>query len=727
MAKQTKVSDQYAGIDFSSLVASSDDEVVTHSYVRDVVLRSGRTLALITIDNGRDHTRPNTLGPVSLLELNGVLDELTARAERGEIDAVAVTGKPYILAAGADLSKIELLADRESALRIAQLGHYVYAKLTEVGVPSFAFINGLALGGGLEIALNCDYRTIDSSAAAVALPEVFLGIIPGWGGAYLLPNLIGIENAIEVVISNPLKQNRTLRPAQVKELGIADAIFPPVSYLEDSLDWADGVLSGRIKVDRPNQPGTIEKTVKWPIAIKVARKTLEQRIGTVPKSPYAALELLAAAPKRSKAEGFAAEDEVLADLISGDQFRASIYAFNLVQRRGKRPVGAPDEELAQKVTKVGIVGAGLMAQQFALLFVRRLQVPVVMTDLDQARIDKGIAYIHGELDKLHAKGRLASDDLNKLKGLVTGTTDKTDFADADWVIEAVFEETSVKQQVFADVEQYVREDAILATNTSSLSVDEIGAKLKHPERLVGFHFFNPVAVMPLVEVVDAPKTSEAALATAVAVAAKLKKTAVITKDGTGFVVNRLLTRLFSDAMEAVEAGTPFETVVEAQQPFGFPMDPFVLLDLVGLKVGQHVLDTHAAAFPDRYKASAALAELADRAAQGEGALVDKDDKGNPKGVSKLAREVVARHVKPGSKPFTAEELRRKIEDGLADEAHRILQEGIVTAPEDIDLAVITGAGWPFQMGGVTPYLDRVGASERVFGDTFHHPVIKGVS
>lgn len=722
MAKQTKVSDQYAAIDFAPLAASSTDEVVTHSFVRDVTLPSGKTLALITLDNGKDHTRPNTLGPVTLLELSAVLDELTARAARGEIQAIAVTGKPFILAAGADLSKIELLADRESALRIAQLGHATYAKLTETGVPSFAFINGLALGGGLEIALNCDYRTIDASAAAVALPEVFLGLIPGWGGATLLPQLIGIENAIEVVISNPLKQNRTLRPAQVRELGIADAIFPPVSYLEDSLKWADGVLSGRVKVERPNQPGTIEKTVKWPIAIKIARKTLEDRIGTVAKSPYAALELLAAAAKRSKAEGFAAEDEVLADLISGDQFRASIYAFNLVQRRAKRPVGAPDKELAQKVNQVGIIGAGLMAQQFALLFVRRLQVPVVITDLDQARIDKGIAYIHGELDKLHAKGRLSSDDLNKLKGLVTGTTDKADFADADWVIEAVFEETAVKQQVFADIEPFLRPDAILATNTSSLSVDEIGARLEHPERLVGFHFFNPVAVMPLVEVVDAPKTSEAALATAVAVAAKLKKTAVITKDGTGFVVNRLLTRLFSDAMEAVESGTPFETVVEAQQPFGFPMDPFVLLDLVGLKVGQHVLDTHAAAFPDRYRSSAALAELAD-----SGALVDKDEKGNPKGISKLAREIVKRHTKPGAQAFTAEGLRRKIEDGLADEAHRILQEGIVTAPEDIDLAVITGAGWPFQMGGLTPYLDRVGASQRVFGDTFHHPVIKGVS
>ena len=721
MAKASRITAQYAGIDFAALAEQAVEEVPTHSYVRDVPLPSGRTLALVTLDNGKDHTRPNTLGPATMLELGGVLDDLAARVAAKEIDAVAITGKQYILAAGADLSQIEHLASREQALRIAQLGHLVYGKIQELEVPTFCFINGLALGGGLEVAMNCDYRTVDASAAAIAFPEVFLGIIPGWGGATLLPQLIGIEGAIDVIISNALKQNRMLKPADAQERGITDAIFPPVNFLEDSLRWADGVLTGRIEVQREHEPNFLEKTAKWPIAVGVARKTLESRIGTVPLAPYRALDLIAAAKDGDIAKGFAREDEALADLISGDQFRASIYAFNLVQKRARRPVGAPDKALAQRVNQVGIIGAGLMAQQFALLFVRRLQVPVVITDLDQARIDKGIAYIHEELGKLHAKGRLSSDDLNKLRGLVTGTTDKAAFADCDWVIEAVFEETAVKQQVFAEVEPFLREDAILATNTSSLSVDEIGARLAHPERLVGFHFFNPVAVMPLVEVVDAPKTSEAAVATAVQVAAKLKKTAVITKDGTGFVVNRLLTRLFSDAMEAVEAGTPFETVIEAQQPFGFPMDPFVLLDLVGLKVGQHVLDTHATAFPDRYKASAALAELADA-----GALIDKDEKGNAKGVSKLAREVVARHRTPGSTPFTAEQLRRKIEDGLADEARRILDEGIVSAPEDIDLAVITGAGWPFQMGGVTPYLDRVGASERVFGDTFHHPPIRGV-
>ncbi|BDZ46893.1 hypothetical protein GCM10025866_28020 [Naasia aerilata] len=520
----------YSAIDFSELEALSADEVVTHAYARDVRLPSGKVLALVTLDNGRDHTRPNTLGPVSLLELGRVFDTLTERAGKGEIHGVAVTGKPFILAAGADLSKVGDIPSKEAAKKLAQLGHHVLGKQASFGVPSFVFINGLALGGGVEIGLNADYRTIDASVPAFALPEVFLGIIPGWGGAWLLPNLIGIENALKVVVENPLKQNRMLKAEQAYEMGIADALFPSASFLEDSLRWADGVLSGRVTVKRPHKPGKLERLAKWDIAINIARKSLESKIGTVPKSPYAALELLKAAKSSTKEQGFAAEDEALAELISGDQFQASIYAFNLVQKRAKRPAGAPDKALARPVTKVGVLGAGLMASQFALLFLRRLQVPVVITDLDQARVDKGLAYIRGEIATLLGKGRIDADEANRLNALLTGTTDRADFSGCDWVIEAVFEELGVKQEVFADIERYVSPEAVLATNTSSLSVERIGEKLQHPERVVGFHFFNPVAVMPLVEVVNAPKTDDATLATAMGVAAKLKKNAVITRD-----------------------------------------------------------------------------------------------------------------------------------------------------------------------------------------------------
>ncbi|MBL5973334.1 MAG: 3-hydroxyacyl-CoA dehydrogenase [Candidatus Leucobacter sulfamidivorax] len=711
----------YSTIDFTPLLAAAEGEVVTEAHVRDVKLPSGGLLALITLDNGQDHTRPNTLGPRSLESLNRAIDAQRERAATGEIRAVAVTGKPFIFAAGADLSKVSTLANRENARLIAQYGHFVLGKLGAMGVPSFAFVNGLALGGAMEVALNCDYRTLDSSAAALAFPEVFLGLIPGWGGATLVPNLVGIEQALEIIVSNPLKNNRVLKPKQALDAGLFDVMFGSARFLEESVRWADGVLSGAVKVERPHVPGKIERLTKWPAAIKIARDTLRSRIGTAAKSPYIALDLLNAAKDGDVARGFEREDDALTELISGDQFHASIYAFDLVQKRAKRPAGAPPKELARKIQKVGVIGAGLMAGQFALLFARKLRVPVLITDLDQARVDKGIAYIYGEVDKMLEKGRLTQDDANQIKALVSGTTDKSLYADCDWVIEAVFEELSVKQQVFAEIEPIVSPEAVIATNTSSLSVEQIGAKLAHPERLVGFHFFNPVAVMPLIEVVKVPTTDEATLATAMEVAKKLGKTAVITADRPGFVVNRLLAKVMGEAARALDEGTPMPVVEHALDPIGLPMGPFELIDLVGWKVAAHVQDTMVAAFPDRFYASPNL----HAAAELEQPLA-KNKAGKVEDLSREAKKALSF----GKSPVSGEEILRRVEDELAQEIRIMLDGaadggGVVAAAEDIDLCLILGAGWPFQAGGATPYLDRVGASERVFGAKFHNPPIAG--
>ncbi|XPP25915.1 MAG: 3-hydroxyacyl-CoA dehydrogenase NAD-binding domain-containing protein [Leucobacter sp.] len=706
----------YSTIDFTPLLTAAEGEVVTEAFVRDVALPSGGTLALVTLDNGHDYTRPNTLGPRSLQSLGRALDELRARAAAGDIRAVAVTGKPFIFAAGADLSKVSTLANRENARLIAQYGHFVLGKLGKLGVPSFAFVNGLALGGAMEVALNCDYRTLDSSAAALAFPEVFLGLIPGWGGATIVPNLVGIEKALDIIVSNPLKNNRLMKPQQAFEAGLFDALFGPARFLEESLRWADGVLEGSIRVNRPHVPGKLERLTKWPAAIKIARDTLKARIGTAAKSPYAALELLNAAKDGDIERGFEREDDALTELISGDQFHASIYAFDLVQKRAKRPAGAPPKDLAKKVQKVGVIGAGLMAGQFALLFARKLRVPVLITDLDQARVDKGLAYIHGEIDAMLAKGRLSQDDANQIKALVSGTTDKSLYADCDWVIEAVFEELSVKQQVFAEIEPIISETAVIATNTSSLSVTEIGANLAHPERLVGFHFFNPVAVMPLVEVVRVPSTDDATLATAMAVAKKLGKSAVITADRPGFVVNRLLAKVMGEAARALDEGTPLAVVERALDPIGLPMGPFELIDLVGWKVAAHVQDTMVGAFPERFYASPNL----HAAAELENPLV-KSKQGKVEDLSREAKKTLSF----GKSPVSPEEILRRVEDELAQEIKIMLDEGVVAAAEDIDLCLILGAGWPFQAGGATPYLDRVGASERVFGAKFHQPPVAG--
>ena len=283
-----------------------------------------------------------------------------------------------------------------------------------------------------------------------------------------------------------------------------------------------------------------------------------------------------------------------------------------------------------------------------------------------------------------------------------------------------FEEVGVKQAVFGEIEKIVAEDAILATNTSSLSVAEIGSTLAHPERLVGFHFFNPVAVMPLIEIVSTDQTADAALSTAFVVAKALGKNGVLTADAPGFVVNRLLAKVMGEAARAVYEGTPVADVERAFAPLGLPMGPFQLIDLVSWKVAAHVQDTMTRAFPDRFFSHENFHRLAEL-----DEVVEKDKGGRVTGFTKAALKTVKPHV--GSQSVPAEEILRRVQDGLAQEIRIMLDEKVVPEVEDIDLCLILGAGWPFIDGGASPYLDREGASERVFGATFHQPPIRGIA
>ncbi|MEG3637454.1 3-hydroxyacyl-CoA dehydrogenase NAD-binding domain-containing protein [Micromonospora palythoicola] len=678
---------------------AAPNEVVTRALLRQVnVPGLDRPAALITLDNGFDHTKPNTFGPGGLTSL----DEAISAALAADPAFIAVTGKPYIFCVGADITGLPQLADREQALEIGRLGHRVFARLKDSSVPTFAFVNGAAMGGGLELALHCHYRTLSAGATALALPEVSLGLIPGWGGTQLLPNLIGIPAATQVIIQNPLMQNKMLKPKQAAELGIADVLLEPADFLERSLEWAAGVVRGQVEVTRPE----VDKDM-WAGVLYFARQTLDQRLhGAVPAA-YQALDLLETAKDADFATGTAAEDEALADLVFSEELRSGLYAFDLVQRRAKRPAGAPDKGLARPVTKVGIVGAGLMASQLALLFARRLQVPVVLTDLDQSRVDKGVGYVHTQIEKAVSKGRMDKGTAAKLYGLVSGSVDKSVFADADFVIEAVFEDLNVKKQVWAELEKIVKPEAVLATNTSSLSITEMAAELEHPERVVGFHFFNPVAVLPLLEIVRGERTDDATLATAFAVGKQLKKSSVLVKDAPAFVVNRLLTRFLGTVFAAVDAGTPLEVANRALDPLGLPMRPLALLQLVGPAVAYHVGGTLHAAFPDRFGVSENLKRIAD-----SGQPIVVDDEINAE---------VAKLLVVGDQPLTEEQVRQNALDALAQEIRLMLDEGVVAEAQDIDLCMILGAGWPFHLGGVTPYLDRTGTSERVTGKRFLPP------
>lgn len=684
---------------------SSDAERVTAAHLRRVTLPAvdgaAVTMGLITLDNGEDHTRPNTFGPRSLLALNAAIDEALAD---DTITAIGVTGKPFILAAGADLTSIQ--GGGPDAVRIvAELGHAVFRKLGEGGKPSFGLINGLALGGGLEVALHCTYRTVMDSAPALGLPEVMLGLVPGWGGAYLVPQLVGADKAVTLIIENPLNNGKTLGGRAAYDFGLADAVFGGADFLEQSLLWAADVLAGKVTVDRPD----VDRDA-WDAAIARAEGIVRSKTGGASPAAWKAVELIASARDADRDAGFAAEDDALEAMSRTPELIASLYAFDLVQKRAKRPAGAPDRSLARPVTKVGIVGAGLMASQLALLFVRRLEVPVVLTDLDQERADKGVAYVHAEIDKLLAKGRgYNQDKANRHKALVTGATDKqVAFGDADFVIEAVFEEMSVKKSVFADVEKVVSAECVLATNTSSLSITEMAADLEHPERVVGFHFFNPVAVMPLLEIVRGEQTDDATLATAFATGKALKKTTILVKDSPSFIVNRLLGRFMGEVGRIVDEGTPI-TVADGAFAGVAPMPPFMLLSLVGPAIALHNSETLHGAFPDRFYVSPALERVV---AARKGSYYAPDLSIDP--------EVLDLLEKPESPVvLTAPEVRERVLAGLAQEAQLMLDEGVVAAPEDLDLAMITGAGFSFWNGGLTMLLDISGISENVNGKRFH--------
>ncbi len=688
------------------LPEGAPEEVITHALVRDVDLSAfgaSGTLALITLDNGLDHNRPNTFGPQSLAALDAAITEATSRKPA----AIAITGKPFIFAAGADLSALSFISKREQSTAIGKLGHDVFRRLGESTIPTFAFINGLALGGGLEVGLHCNYRTL-ASTAFTALPEVFLGLVPGWGGATILPKLIGPERAIQVIMLNALNNNTMMKAKDAFKLGVVDAVYDPSDFLERSIAFAAGVLNGTTTVERKDY----SQDPAWESALATGKAAALKKYGGAEiASPMKALELIAAARTNNLGQGFDAEDVVLADLTMSDPLRASLYAFNVIQKKRKKVEGAPKPALARKVTKVGVVGAGLMASQLALLLLRNLKCPVVMTDIDQERADKGVAWVKNELAKLVEKKRMSPESAGRLSLLISGSADKKTYAGCDFIIEAIFEELSLKQKLFKELEEIISPECVLATNTSSLSVERMSQGLKNPERVVGFHFFNPVAVMPLLEVARTSKTDDATTATAIAVGKELKKTMIICKDAPGFVVNRLLTRFMGEITDAVDEGTPPDVADNAMRSIGFPMSPFQLLDLVGPGVALHVSETLHENLGDRYRISPTMAAMVK---EGVRNFYIKNEDGtvgpNPAAVALIHK---------GDSPSTAEQVRNRALTALAVEARMMLDEGVVTTAAEIDLCMLMGAGWPMHLGGILPYLDREGISEAASGQRFH--------
>jgi 3-hydroxyacyl-CoA dehydrogenase/enoyl-CoA hydratase/carnithine racemase len=637
--------------------------------------------------------------------MHSLAETLDAIVQEKDVRGLMLTGKPYIFAAGADLTEVPFITTFEQGYQVGRLGHTVMKRIMDLPFPTLAAINGVALGGGLEIALYCGYRTVHRSAQAIGFPECFLGLIPGWGGCTLTTRLLGPEKALQLIIFNALNQNRMINGPAAFELGLADRVFDGAEFLDESLQFLLDIISEKVSVTRSSLQKEGLKSL-----IDRAKAYVDGRVHGAAPAPYRALELISGACDWDLERGFEEENKALGDLIKSRQCKAGIYSFDLVNRYARKPK-VKSEVKPKPINKVGIVGAGLMASQLAYQFIHRLEVPVVMKDISPDLVDKGCAFVRQEFHKQVEKGRVSEGKARYLASLLKGTLDYKDFAECDFAIEAVFERMDVKQQVFAEAEPWLRPDAILATNTSALSVTEMAKDLKHPERLVGFHFFNPVAVMPLIEIIRTGKTNELALSTAFDLAAKLRKTGILVKDSPAFLVNRILARMLVDCLTLIDEGGSFRRVDEALLALGLPMAPFELLDLVGLPVAYHVTETLNHAFgPERFPLNANLKTMIEAK---KAAFYLRDGK-----QKQIEPEVEKLWVRSGKKDFHPEEIQERVLNNLARETDLILQEKVVGSSRDVDLAMILGAGWPFFMGGLTMYLDLVGITPKVLQKVF---------
>jgi 3-hydroxyacyl-CoA dehydrogenase/enoyl-CoA hydratase/carnithine racemase len=675
------------------------DEVVTHFKVTYADSRAGR-IAIVTMDNGHDYKKPNTFGEGALRSLHAALDEIEAA---DDVKGLLLTGKHFIFAVGADLNNFAD-ATTELALEGGRAGHAAFRRIADLPYPTLAAINGACMGGGLEIALHCDYRTLSQAAAALAFPEVFLSILPGWGGTQLTPRLIGGEKALQVIVSNALNNNRVLKPAEAFELGLADRLLPSVTFFEDSFALLEAIVAGDETIDRP-----APSTDGLDEALANARAAADGKVHGATRAPYLAIDCIEHAARGGDLdEGYEKEAQALAELLPARQAQAAVYSFNLTQQRVKKQPWKPDAQ-PRRIGKLGVVGAGLMGAQLGALFLQRFELPLVMKDIDDGALARSRAHIEGELDKRVQKGRLQEGKARFLKGLVTYTTDYQPLEGADFVIEAVLERMDLKKAIWADVEQVVDAGCVLATNTSSLSITEMASDLDHPERVVGFHFFNPVAVLPFLEIVRAEKTSDETVATAFEASKTLKKSGVLCADTPAFIVNRLLTRFNGACVEALAHGNGFAEIDDAIKGLGLPMGPFELMGFVGLKVALHTAETLEDAYPERFEISDAFRAIGESDVNG---IYDWS-----KGRVPFDEIAEAVEVDSDLERLTDEEIRTRAIEAVADEAKRMLDEGVVADARDIDTGLLLGAGWPFFMGGLCKYLDQTGISERLFGRT----------
>jgi len=653
----------------------------------------------------------NTLSPA----LAGEFEDVFRRAQDDALikGVVLISGKSENFIAGADIEQFPQLKTAAAAEAISQMGQGMLRRLELLRVPVVAAIHGACLGGGLELTLACRYRVCtDHPKTTLALPEVQLGLIPGVGGTQRLPRRVGLQAALDMILTG-----RSVRAKRALQMGLVDEMVHPALLREIAVERARAISAGTLKPSRSGRTSPtsllLERNpIGRSVVFKKARESVMEKTAGHYPAPLAALDAVQAGYARGFDEGLKEESRLFGEMAMTEVSRQLVFLFFASNSLKKDPgVDHGGDIRPREIHTLAVLGAGFMGAGIASIAVQQ-GTSVRLKDTDTTRIGKGLASVRGVLQERLTRRQITRVQLDDYMSLVGGTTNYTGFESADLVIEAVFEDLALKHRVLEEVEPALDSTAIYASNTSTIPIASIAGAAKHPERVLGMHFFSPVHRMPLLEVIVTPETAPDATVSAVAYGKSLGKTVIVVNDGPGFYTTRTLSAYMNEAGRLLDEGASIDSIDEALVDFGFPVGPITLLDEVGIDVGGKVGLVLSEAFGSRMAASEAMRRVvaAGRTGRkgGKGFYVYGAD-GKKGSVDQTVYEVIGgqRH----------EVLKSEIVDrcvlAMVNEAARCLEEGILRSPRDGDIGAVFGIGFPPFRGGPFRYIDSVGADHIV--------------
>ena len=655
-------------------------------------------IALVWFDDPA--RRVNLLDSESLAALRRVLDALRQRSDSAFPRAlILLSGKEEQFIAGADVAEFDRLADPVEAEAKCREAQQIFEEYSLLPYPTVAAINGPCLGGGTELSLAFRYRVASNARkVAIGLPEVQLGILPGFGGTQRLPRLIGLGPSLDLLLTG-----RSLDPRRALRMGLVDAVLPHERFSERAIQWTEALLQDPHAVKRRGPPLALRivdtvAPLRGAVLSQARRTVLKQTHGHYP-APLEIIRVLRATWGAPSAAGLKVEREAVSNLLFTSESR-SLRRIFMLREEAKR---TPEAIRARQVARVTVIGAGAMGGEIAHLFSSR-GMRVRLRDLKTEPLLRSLAHARSLYEREVSRGRLTKAEMERALGRIEPTLDASGLKSADVALEAVVEDLPVKQALFRELEAQVPDRCVFATNTSSLSVRAMAKGLKSPGRVVGMHFFNPATKMPLVEVVRTEISDPAAVDTVIALTRRLGKTPVLVADAPGFLVNRVLMPYLAEAVALVERSQPVRAVDRALLDFGMPMGPLALLDEIGLDVARKVAHVLRDAFGDRMPPVTLIDRLV---AAGE--LGKKTELGFYE-YEDGKRKSVNTAIEPSSPegPLAPQQIVDRLLDAMVNEAALALEERVVSRPDDVDLAMVLGTGFPPFRGGLLRYADAVG-------------------